>query len=447
MSREKRPEVGDDFQAEVSDVDPRVGSAPTAPARSPLEPRLTPRRRIARLIVSLALGLLTVAVILSIPSVRGDVTGLFARLGPTPTPTLAPGSDLFYLLPNPPGVDVSLDGRALAHLPFPGDPHPLRLAPGQHVFSWRSHMLPFTPLQCRVSVPRASADTCPFVSYKYFPQALADLPGHVIALHASLAALPPSDATLLTQAIQHALDASRSTALVQPGERYFYYQQGQAGAPIVAQQPLLATLSYQFVIESGYPEPCILGQPAIPCRFAGQDCGQLCTVTQPPPTIAGAANTWVVAAAVSGAWDYVTLGGQVVAWQIGEPFGAQLAALRITLDGAGWHVTPLFGHMPGLDVADDAVCDPARFAVQQTPSWSFMVTNPPPGETVQFASDATPADGCVAVLNHAGPAIFLERFGVLLTVNDAAVNPTDNLPVADAAEQRLAQQLMAELHP
>ena len=65
----------------------------------------------------------------------------------------------------------------------------------------------------------------------------------------------------------------------------------------------------------------------------------------------------------------------------------------------------------------------------------------------QFASDDTLADGCVAVLTHGQQAIFLQRFGVLLTVNDAARNPVDNLPVADAAEQRLAQHLLALLSP
>jgi hypothetical protein len=78
-----------------------------------------------------------------------------------------------------------------------------------------------------------------------------------------------------------------------------------------------------------------------------------------------------------------------------------------------------------------------------------MLTNPPPGSTAQFASDATPADGCIVVLDQqrgdGSPAVFLERFGVLLTVNDVAVNPYDNFPVADAGERQLAAQLEALL--
>jgi hypothetical protein len=460
MSRQEHPGAGEDFQAEVSDVGPRTGGAPTAPAHSPLEPRLTPRRRLVRLAITLSAGLLTLAVVLgSIPSVRGGVTGLVAGLIPTPTPTLTPGSDLFYLLPNPPGVDVSLDGRALAHPPFPGDPHPLQLTPGRHLFAWRSHVFPIPPLRCTVSVPhvpgvsvpRVPGDSCPFVSQAFLQEVHVSLPGAIIALHGSLAALAPGDATSLAQAIQAALNASRSTALVQPGGRYFYYQPGQAGAPAVAQQPLRATLSYQFVTDSSYPEPCLGIQPAVPCRFPVQDCSQLCTVTQPPPSVAGSPAAWVVVAVVRGTWDYLTLEGHVVAQHLVDGFGHQLAVLRITWDGAAWQAAPNFGHTPGLDVADDAVCDPAREALSQTPDWGFQLTNPSVGAQVQFASDATPADGCVALLYQppvpSQPAVFLERFGVLLTVNDVARIPGDNLPVADAAEQRLAQQLMAELQP
>jgi len=52
----------------------------------------------------------------------------------------------------------------------------------------------------------------------------------------------------------------------------------------------------------------------------------------------------------------------------------------------------------------------------------------------------------VVVVHHgAPPPVFLQRFGVLLTVNHQAINPQDGLPMASAAEQRLAQQLMAQL--
>lgn len=76
-----------------------------------------------------------------------------------------------------------------------------------------------------------------------------------------------------------------------------------------------------------------------------------------------------------------------------------------------------------------------------------MLTDPQLGAQLAVASGATPVDGCVVVVrNYGTPApIFLERFGVLLTVNDSARNPVDILPMANADEQRIAQQLIAQL--
>jgi hypothetical protein len=191
-----------------------------------------------------------------------------------------------------------------------------------------------------------------------------------------------------------------------------------------------------------------VAQPAIPCRFPGQDCTELCTVVQSPAYTTGAPGVWVAADMVDASWEYTTLTGRVVARNLGEAFGLQLAVLRITWDGASWHVTPIFGYTPGLPAADDAVCDPARAWLSQNGSWSYMVDDPPPGAQAQFASDSTPTDGCVAVLDpHPGsdaPAVFLEQFGVLLAVNDVAAENGAGLPRADAGEQRLAGQIAAQ---
>ena len=67
-----------------------------------------------------------------------------------------------------------------------------------------------------------------------------------------------------------------------------------------------------------------------------------------------------------------------------------------------------------------------------------------------FVAASNPADGCAAVfLGHnppgGEPAMFLQRFGVLRTVNAVAANPVADLPMADADEQRLARQLLAPL--
>jgi hypothetical protein len=451
----ERSGAGDHFQVEVVAVRSRGGEIATAPEHCAHDSRLTPHERIARLIVGVALIVVPLAAILgSIPMVRSEAAGLLARFGPAPTPTLPAGADLVYLLPNPPGVDVSLDGHVLAQQPVSRDYdlQQVRLARGQHQLAWRSRVFPFRPLQCAVSAPRASGDSCPLVSPAELAAEQVALPGAVIAVHGALDRLTASDAVAVKGAIQAALDAHRSTAVIQPGERYYMYQPAQAGVVVVAQQPLRATLGFQLVTDSGYTEPCIVAGPAVPCRFLLQDCSQLCTVAQPPASVVTAQGGWIVAALVRSSWDYQTLDGQMVAQHVQDSgFGLQLAVLRITLDGARWQATAIFGHTPGFDVADDAVCDPAREALGQVGFWSFMVTNPPVGAQVQFASDGNPADGCMAALNQppatTEPAEFLDRFGVLLTVNDVARTPNDNLPSADATEQRLSQQLLAQLSP
>jgi hypothetical protein len=448
MGNQQDSEVGDDLHVEVSDLrlDTDSRSAPTT--HSPLDPGQKPGQRLIQLAITVGAACLALFVILgSFPALRDGAIGLIPGLRTTPTPTLTPGDDTFYLLPNPPGVTVSLDGHALARVPAPGDAHPLRLTRGRHLLTWRSSLFPFRPLDCRVSVPSHPGDTCPFVTGVSVSSVVTDV-GRVIGLHDSLAALDSGDVTQLLATIQQALDDASSTAIVQPGESYFYYQPGQVGGPVTARQPLRATLTYQVDNAGGYSEPCILGGPYIPCRFPGQDCSRICTVAQPPASITDTPDEWLASALVNASWTYTTLDGHVVADQIGESFGVQVAVLRISWDGSSWHVSPIFGHTPGLDAADDAVCDPARAWLGQT-TWSFILDDPPPDARVQQASDATPTDGCVVVLSQAPaagkPAIFLERFGVLLTVNDVAHNPSDNLPVADSAEQRLAAQLLAEL--
>jgi hypothetical protein len=42
------------------------------------------------------------------------------------------------------------------------------------------------------------------------------------------------------------------------------------------------------------------------------------------------------------------------------------------------------------------------------------------------------------------PALFLERFGVLLTLNAVARNPLDALPPDEAADRQVARRLAAQ---
>lgn len=434
---------GDEFVAEVSDLGPGDEAIPGERLAPFLEPtRLAPRQRLIRLATIVVAPLLVLLIVLAAnPALGVGLGDIITGLVPTPAPQ-APANDLFYLLPNPPGVDVTLDGHVLTRQPFPGDSQPLKLAPGRHMFAWRSRTLPFRPLQCQVTVPRLVAGDCPMVEPLLLPFQFANRPGAVIAMHESRSALTQSsDADQLDTAIQTALDAIESTAIVRPGEPYM--ASGADRVPTIAQQPLRAIRQYQYVHQTGYPEPCIQAQPIIPCRFPGQDCNDICTAYQPPASITGADGAWIAAAVVSTTWIYFTQHGDV---SVAEALGLQLATFRITHDTGRWQVSVIVGHTPGFDAADDIACDPARYALAQTSSWSFIVTNPPPGAQVNYVSDGTPADGCVIEIEYGGPALFLQRFGVLITVNEAARSSVDNLPVADSTERALAQRLLNPPH-
>jgi hypothetical protein len=448
MDNQRHADAGDDFQADVSDLGQPTVSTPPA-----LEPRLTPRRRAVRLAGTLGVLFVALLVILaSVPAVRDRAMALAF---PTPTPALAPGADLFYLPVNPRGIIVLLDGYPLAHVPVPNDPHPLRLARGRHQLEWRGGAFPFLPRQCVVSVPHADADTCPFISTG-ISSSITSAP--VIGLQVSLLALPSDQRSALLGATQAALAASGSSAIVQPGEFYFSpASESSFGLPkpILAAQPLRATLDLQLnPLTEESAEPCFVENALEPCRFPGQMCQIWCTL--PSDVIPGTGTTpvWIAAAMVLSSWNFTTLSGKAVASNQQEfPTNLFLIVLRITRDGTHWHVAPVFGHTPGLPITDDLLCGPARGWVM-TGQVGFLFNSL--GGEIEYASGTIASDGCAVVdTGYVGnpptylppPALFLERFGVLLAANDAAHTLWPDLPRADASEQALAQQLAAQLGP
>lgn len=465
------PEPGGDFAAEISDMRPAPpphqpslhsaasDHAPDAvgassgrppgrdmlPTSSPFATRRTPHQRLLRQAGIAATVLLALVIVTSgIPALREYMVN---SLLPAPAPTIAPGSNLFTLLPNPPGVTVSLDGHPLAHPPAPGDPHPLRLAPGRHIFAWQSRLYPFIPQSCTISVPAAPANTCAFVAPDVLDAQAVLAHSNVLAMHPSLFTLQASDIASLQQTLRRSLANSETSAIIHPGEPYYTLADSGADSSTVAAQPLQATLSFAFDTVSGNTDPCMLRRPDFPCRFQGQNCIDLCTILNPPASVtAGTPNAWIAAAVVSTAWTYTAPDGHILG-SYPDVGIIKLVVMRITWDGAAWQVTPLFGHTPGLDATDDIACDPARYWLANS-TWNFMLADPPPGAQAQFYSDANPAGGCLVVMERGQPAAqtarFLERFGLLFTLNDAARNPLDNFPQAGAAAQAQARAIAAK---
>ena len=456
MDDEQGGRSGDDLLMEVSSVRaPRRGDVGVADAsrRSPLDPRRRGRRifQLAGIVAALVLAVATV--LASMPSAREVAAGLLTR--PSPTATLAPNVTSFYMLPNPPGVTVWLDGMPLARAPLPGT-RPLKLARGHHILRWLPGAFPFASLWCFFSVPRDAQDNCPIVPGYVLPMALLPAGGpdalpSVIDVRESLTTLPADEAMALTSVIQQALDASAASTTIEPGERYFTYAPGIPGHAVVATEPLRATMTLRLD-DPGALNGCVLTPGAIqPCRAPGQDCSEICSLSN---VSAGSGTVWLAGALVSSYWSYTTLDGRPVAERIGAlGLNAHIVVLLISWDGADWHVTPLIGHHSAEQPAtDDLLCDTARNWLAQGPlSTIFQLSSARSGGqvTVGYASDTVVTDGCAVRIagydQTDSPALFLERFGVLLAVNEAAHALWPDLSRADAGEVMLANRMASML--
>jgi hypothetical protein len=457
MREDQRPEPDEGLDAEMSDLrSPSAsGARPPAAAGPPWASRTQTARRVRRLVVFLAVGLVAaLLIVLSWPATRSAVTGVFVR--PSPTPTPLPVTNAFYLLPNPPGVTVWLDGSPLRTPPQPGE-QPLVLAPGRHRLEWLPGFFPFRDVSCALTVPPAGSDTCVLLPGYALPPALippavSPIYLQVIETRESLATLSSDQATALTSAIQQALDALTATATVAVDEHYYAPTSNGSYRVMVATQPLRATLRL-LLRGSGAPGACSTAAGAVqPCRAPGQDCAEFCTL--PNPNLQVSSFTWPAGVVVSADWTYTTLGGQTVAQHVGDPgLNANLAVMLLDWYGSRWSVMPIIGHRANTPEADDALCDPARNWLASGPLAPLLTpTGGAPQPTFQYASAADLTGGCVVSLTRyepAGtgqqgpPALFFERFGVLLAVNAPAHGLWPALPRADAAEVTLANTLVS----
>lgn len=445
------------FEVEVSDLrGPSVRRAPgrDAPLPTPFEARMLPRQRVARALSIAAAVLVALAIVLgSVASLRAGVTGLLSGSTPIPTEVLAPGADQFYIVAGVPWAVVSLDGRPLAHLPAIGTAPPLRLARGHHQVDW--HAAPFQPVRCIISVPVHGTDTCPY-DRAYVKQA-----GHsawAITFYASLMMLPDDQRAALVRVAQAALDATSSSALVQPGELYAHLLADRLVDR--ATQPLRATLRLQLASDLAAVQSCQFGVTEH-CTFLGQNCLAFCTLPEQ-----GAPPYWSVLAVVRPLWDFATMDGRSVARD--QPDGLALAGtgillhVKFKLDQGAWQVTPTFTdpqltYLSATFPESPPGVEPACAFVQTSVRAETLphATDPQYAQLDwHFAIGSVRADGCVGVAmpqpNAAisatpspalPPAYCLQRFGVLLAANDLAHRLWPELPVAGAYEQSLARQL------
>ncbi len=446
------PEQDDNLQIEVSSLqststtsEPSAQSATAQPLFAPRRSRLAQRRR--GIIVTVLLAVTLVALTLTIAPTREALFG--AVLGPTPTATVPvrAGEDNLYITLAPQWGAVTLDGRLLSRLPIQGIDQPFHLARGVHVIRWR--FPPIIDISCKLTVPTALGDTCPLQ--------VGIMPGKkdvasVVALQLSLANLPPAYRASLAAAIQAALDAQQSSEIVRAGERYVNL--AQLGTPVVATQPLRATLS--FVSDAENPQAqcaAIDSGPGANCTMNG-DCREICTAPwQSPPT--GWGGAWQVYTVAHEEWSYTTLEGHVVA--ANQPdIGGELqflsgssfpVPLTITWDSSNWNVAANIGVGGPISPLPYLTCASAWATVQ------FDFLSPPTSggwsvATSYYVPGDPPSTGCLLAVTAPGqaPILLLHRFGVLLAGNAATPCVLERcLPVPDAYEQALVGQLARRL--
>ncbi len=384
-------------------------------------------------------------------------------------PPLPPGYNSFYMQVAVPWMQVFIDGQRIEP-ERPGSDVPLTLKPGHHLISWRAD--PFPPQSCRLSIPYAVSDSCDFAREEVTPPG-SSTSLQIILLRESLLTLPASQQSALLHTIQVNLDNIQTAQQVRPGERYSI-----TGTSVIATQPLQATL--HISLDTNSDNGCALDAEAMlpqPCTLAGQDCAQLCTIPwQLQQALAQTQTGWLAFVRTHLSWDYTTLQEQTIARNQPidmsganyAPWTDQLTLLSITWQNDRWQVHPLLGpELPiptivdsgdlgqpagaNIQLADDPGCIAAEDVFAQLIAYSDTPLNDST-QQVRYLSGTNPAAGCLVVLpastDNTGngattwqSALFLERFGVTLAVNDAAHHLIPNFPVADATEQKLARQL------
>ncbi len=386
-----------------------------------------------------------------------------------PTPTLAPGSNLFYVQTSPAWGKFFVDGQQLPHMPTnPAVDPPLQLSAGIHQVTWQAD--PFTQ-HCVIIVPPVVSQTKCLANdpVPIMKGPNKGLTAFLITFSASFNNLTPTQQQPLFQAAQKALDTMQSSDTVQPGEKYA--DMNAPGFIATASTTLHATLRFQLDTNTASQGACagIFFGFGTGCSINGQNCHLFCDVdsSQGPPGIGPKATPgrWNVYGIVRSTWTYTTLNGQVVAQ--GQPdeadnLGTEYAInLYLTYTNGQWQVSTKAPDNSDFVPIISPSCQSANYLVTQTGYGTYSNINLPgnPNDTInwQTSNASNLAAGCLliatAIPPQANPATpipnppplahCLYRFGVLLALDSEAHTLWPNLPVADAYEQNIARSIHA----
>jgi hypothetical protein len=430
-----------------------------------------PRRRRRRPLAIIAMIVLIIVLVGGGLAIARAVGGGTVGVTPTPTATLLPGENLFYITTDPSWGAVSVDGHTLAHLPSLGD-QPLTLSPGGHTITWDAP--PLSPQKCLIFVPQlqAAGGNCSATDQMTVRTGKdAGLQATVVEFTLQSSMLSSAQFTALSTAIQTYFNTFQATDTVQTGEYY-----ASASAPnnvATTTQPLKATLNVRLDTNSASKLSCYsayLGG-AGPCSTAnGQSCYTFCNPPIVPdlnqlPKNFSYPPTWDVYVVTNLTWDYTTLSGQSVA--ANQPDTAASAgieyttALYLSWSGSQWHVSGrptrndtslFFGSTPPCSALQAILLNNSS---PSNPFYAIPINGQPQNLIWQgYNSGKNLAQGCLAgaviqpgnntpIAANAPQATILYRFGVLLAANSLAHRWWPSLPVVNSYEQGIVQQLLS----
>jgi hypothetical protein len=412
----------DDDALTITSLD---SNAPIVPRR----PTLIFASRRSRSLAVIGLSLLICAgILLSLPDTRQGLAQVFQGPTPTPSATIEPGGNTFYLVNGVPWGTLTADGKPVnVNGNVTGDFPSFTLARGRHQVQYVA--APFPTLRCQVSVPRDTHDTCPFTTNYQFDN-MGD--ARVVDLGLTPDKLPADQLAALVRVVAIGLEQDVSSAAVQPGDHYL----GANGKPAVATTALRATLSLTLNID---PSRSLT---SVPGPSVGGSCVTLCAAG-----FFSGPNGWDFFAHVVVQWRFAARAGSPTPMSSPETDTSfELSASWLDI---AWSLDPLtsgsnqFGNL----------CNDAFFAVANNGSLVPFYT----GGYETIASAPNAADGCADVISSsndvnpppsglgatptplpADAALFIYRFGLVLAGNPLAHKAQPQLPLATAHEQALA---------
>ena len=408
-------------------------------------PRNTMRRRLLVTCgCALALFFAVSGLLLSTqPDPRAALGSLIDLPTATPTAPLPLGASIFFVAHRVPWGVLTVDGKPndtvdLTTVPLGSNSDvavSFILAPGSHTVVYTAP--PFAPLRCVVSVPAAHSDTCPLTQPDQQTRGQIVGVSRILDLSATVDHLPAQPMADLVAAATKAITISTPAVAASAGDHYL--------------GPDLQTHSFtQDVKVSLFREPR-QGEGAAP--LAG--CQFLC----PGPEGSGeAGGAWVLSANVREGYHYVpvargapTLADGPLSWTTiaGVPSQGSFldsVPLDVTWDGA-WQVKIEVS----VGLAGQALVCQAASAVLG--NYAYVYGSEPAPAVPQYepmVPAANQADGCAQSIQMMNPdgtkgatGAILYRFGVVLATDATTHALFPQAPQADAAEQALAQQILA----